>query len=299
MGTIFDIQRFAVHDGPGIRTTVFLKGCPLKCLWCHNPESRETDAEISFLPEKCIGCSYCVRVCPNRCHLIENDEHLFNRDRCERCGLCTHQCYARALEIVGREATVGEVLDEVLKDRPFYETSGGGMTISGGEPMAQFEFTMALLAAAKENDLHTCLETCGCAPFEQYSRILRLVDIFMYDLKDVDTHRHQEHIGVGNELILENLKRIDDCGGTLILRCPIVPGFNDRQDHFSGIVAAANGLSNVLEIHVLPYHPLGRSKSTRIGKTYPLEDMPFPDEKSADAWIKRIQDHTDIPVTRS
>jgi pyruvate formate lyase activating enzyme len=210
--------------------------------------------------------------------------------------LCVQECYAEALEILGDSMSVSRVLNQVMRDKPFYDVSGGGMTISGGEPMEQFEFTQALLRGAKENGLHTCLETNGHTPFERYRELLKLVDIFLYDLKGIDSSVHQEQVGVGCELILENMERIDACGGKSILRCPIIPGFNDREDHFLGIAAAANGLHNVIEIELLPYHSLGRSKSFRIGKEYLLSELPHPDESTVSEWLRCIQGQTNAPV---
>ena len=297
-GTVFDIQRFSIHDGPGIRTTVFVKGCPLSCLWCHNPESIESQPEIAFLAEKCIGCGYCFKTCPKGCHVMENEQHVLHRDTCERCGRCTLECYAQALELIGKEMTVDEVIDTVLRDQPFYETSNGGMTLSGGEPLTQFDFTKALLDRARTEGLHTCVETSGFAPRERVLELVPWVDLFLWDYKETDPAKHEEYTGAPPDAILANLQAIDDAGAAIILRCPVIPGLNDRPDHFEGIASTATALTNVQEIQLEPYHPLGKSKSERIGKPYALGDQPFAEDPDIDAWIVAVQKHTAVPVRR-
>ena len=298
-GLVFDIQRFSIHDGPGIRTTVFLKGCALKCLWCHNPESIDPRPEISFLPEKCIGCGWCVQACPNHCHVIQDGRRLYDRTLCARCGKCAEHCYAQGLEVIGKAMTVEAVVSEVLKDWAFYQNSAGGLTISGGEPMVQFAFTKALLEAAKRNSLHTCLDTSGLAPWERFREILALVDIFLYDIKETDSAKHREYTGAPNDLIFENLRQLDAGGAATILRCPVIPGFNDREEHLRSIARLANALSHVLEIYIEPYHPLGRSKSVRIGKEDRGGAIAFPGQEDIRKWQGFIQELTKVAVKRA
>ncbi len=298
-GLVFDIKRFAIHDGPGIRTTVFLKGCELSCPWCHNPESRDREPEISFITNRCIGCGYCVTICPEGCHAVGKDGHTYQRDHCRRCGLCAKDCPSHALEIVGQKMSVATVMTEVMKDMPFYTTSEGGMTISGGEPMDQFEFTRALLALGKSNGLHTCLDTNGHAPLARHREIATFVDIFLYDIKETDPALYKEHVGGNLTTALENLQGLDETGAMTVLRCPVIPGWNDRDDHFERIGKLASGLANVIEINVQPYHPLGESKANRLGSESGIANLGFPADEAISDWVKRIQSHTTVAVRRS
>lgn len=297
-GTIFNIQKFCINDGPGIRTTVFFKGCPLSCLWCHNPESKSTRPELFYDIRKCIGCGGCATVCPAGCHSFTDTEHLFDRTACRRCGSCAEICPTQALEIAGYRITAEEALKEVMKDEVFYRNSGGGMTLSGGEPMFQPEFARCLLTLAKQKGLHTCMETCGYAAWEDYASVLPLVDLFLFDYKLTDPQLHRQYTGVSQTRILENLFNLDAQGAKTVLRCPIIPTVNDTPDHFAGIAATANRLRNVQEIHIEPYHPLGSSKSDLLGKTYGLPELGFPENETVESWIAQVQAMTAIPVKK-
>lgn len=299
-GTLFNIQKFSINDGPGIRTTVFLKGCPLSCIWCHNPESKKASPEIFFNRQKCTSCGKCAAICKRGAHIITCDgRHEYDRQKCSACGVCAEGCYLGGLELVGEVKDVGDVIKEVMKDKLFYDTSGGGVTLSGGEPMMQFDFAYGLLKAAKADGIHTCMETCGFADEEKYRKIAPLVDIFLFDYKETDPKRHREYTGVDNGKILSNLRMLDEMGAKTVLRCPIIPTLNDRPDHFLGIAKTANSLKNVLEINVEPYHPLGSGKSEMLDRDYPLADLTFPDDATVAEWIKMIQDHTTVIVKKA
>lgn len=297
-GLVFDIQHFAIHDGPGIRTTVFLKGCPLRCLWCHNPEGQLSGPEMFFAPEKCIDCRACEAACPGGLHRFVAGEHRYDRAQCIACGKCAAECYSGALEVCGQWMTVEQALEAVLADRDFYRGSGGGMTLSGGEPLRQYRFTRELLRAARREGLHTCVETSGCAPRAHFLALVKDVDLFLFDIKETDPARHRAYTGAGNRRILENLRLLDQAGAALVLRCPVIPGLNDRAEHFAAVAELASGLRGVVEIQVLPYHPLGSSKSQRLGREYPLGEILRPSEAQVQAWVSAIQERTAVKVIK-
>lgn len=287
-GMIFDILRFSLHDGPGIRTTVFLKGCPLSCLWCHNPESQSFRLQLSFSPEKCTDCHECAAVCPTGALQVVDGKLVVRRELCNGCGGCVEECTSGAISIIGREVSVADVMDEVVRDRAYFERSGGGVTISGGEPLAQPRFTVALLRTAKEQGLHTCLDTCGAVHPNRLREALPFTDLFLFDYKATSSERHRALTGVSNELILENLEYLYGKGARIILRCPLVPGVNDASEHLTGIANLAARYPDLEAIHVMPFHNLGRSKAAAIGFDNPLSDLPSADEAMAQEWLDRL-----------
>lgn len=254
-GIIFDIKKFAVHDGPGIRTTVFLKGCPLRCAWCHNPEGIAPGPEIMVFADRCVrGCRDCLAACPRGALKKVRNAILLDRGLCDGCGACAEVCPAEALQSAGRTVSVAAVMDEVARDIPFYERSDGGVTFSGGEPLAQPEFLRELLLACRAQSIHTAVDTSGHAPFSAYEKLLPLVDLFLYDLKIIDDERHRRFTGVSNRLILENLEKLSRSGAALSLRVPLLPGVNDADDDLRALARFCSALAKRHPLHILPYH---------------------------------------------
>ncbi len=268
-GVIFDIKKFAIHDGPGIRTTVFLKGCPLRCLWCHNPESQDPRPVLAQFPRNCIGCLKCIEVCPQQGITRGEDQVIIDRAACVSCGTCTRTCYAEALVLHGRTVTVEEVLAEVQKDRPFYENSGGGMTLSGGEPLCQIDFAEELLRQAKEAGLHNVVDTCGYVPWSHLERALPYTDLFLYDLKSTDPAEHLRATGVDCDLIIQNLRKLSAAGAAIQIRVPVVPGHNASVAAMEGIGALVGSLSPAPDVELLRYHRLGEGKYESLGLVCP------------------------------
>ncbi|MEL7648352.1 MAG: trans-4-hydroxy-L-proline dehydratase activase [Sedimentibacter sp.] len=276
---IFNIQKFSIHDGPGIRTTVFFKGCPLRCLWCHNPESQQTEKEMLYDREKCVLCGNCVRVCPEGAVKIENNSVTTDMDKCSGCGKCVTYCIPGARQIAGREYTVHEVLNEVIKDIVFYDKSKGGVTLSGGEPLIHIDFVEELLRNLKERSIHTAVDTSGAVSFENLKRAAAYTDVFLYDIKLMDDEKHAEYIGMSNKLILDNLKKLSQIHSNINLRMPIIEGINADEDHIEQTIEFIEGL-NIQKVNLLPYHDIARHKYKKLGLDYMDDRMSKPsDEK--------------------
>lgn len=261
-GVISDIKRFAVHDGDGIRTTVFFKGCSLKCIWCHNPEGISFKPELAYYENKCIGCGECVSVCPNKAHIMTDEGHLFCRDLCVACGRCADECLGSALAFYGKEVTVEELLPILLEDKDFYDTSGGGVTLSGGECLCQADFCAELLKTLKEKGINTAVDTCGFVHKEAIDKVTPYTDTFLYDIKALDEDVHIKCTGHSNKQILENIKYIDSCGKAIEVRIPYVPGFNDNQ--IDKIAEFLKPMKNIKAVKVLPYHNYAGSKYSAL-----------------------------------
>lgn len=268
-GRIFDIQRFSVHDGPGVRTTVFLKGCPLRCRWCHNPEGLSSKIQLKYTGTKCIGCMKCVSVCKN--HFVDRDgEHGIDFKSCTACKKCVEGCPTGALELCGEDVTPYKVLDAILLDKAFYRENGGA-TFSGGECLIQSDFVLECLRLCKENGISTAVDTCGYVKWEAIERVIPYTDIFLYDIKAFDSATHEKYTGCKNELIIDNLKRLSSSGARIWIRIPVIPGVNDSDSEMHSISELIGSLPGIERVTLMPYHAFGGGKYQSIGLTYDFD----------------------------
>jgi len=292
---IFNIQHFSLHDGPGIRTVVFFKGCPLNCAWCHNPESKNSREELAYYSKNCTFCQRCAVVCPNGVHSFRNTLHEIDRAKCTACGKCSDACDFSALEIIGKNYTIEEIVGEIKKDDMFF-TNGGGVTVSGGEPFMQFEGLFALAKRCKEKNYSFCIETSGFTDEKNIRSIAEYVDFFLYDYKVTSTKEHIRHVGTDNKIILKNLAVLEETGAKVILRCPIIPHVNDCEDHFKGIGTLANTYRCILHVELLPYHPLGISKAEQIGEGAMYQEPDFLSKEILQQYALQIEQFTNKKI---
>jgi len=287
LGLVIKIQRFSIQDGPGIRSTIFLKGCPLRCLWCSNPEGQNPYPELMYNESLCLpDCTLCVRECEKSALRKAGGKVLIDRSKCVNCGRCAKVCPSKALSVVGTYMNPKDVLKVVIRDREFYERSGGGVTLSGGEPLYQPMFTKEVLRLCKDEGIHTALDTSGYASWETVETILRYTDLVLYDIKHMDPYLHKKYTGVYNDIILENLRRIDAVGVPIVIRVPIIPGLNDSYENISETANFIRKLNSVVSVDLLPYHRLGVTKYKMLGRDYALKDLKQPSKE----YMSRVKD---------
>ena len=298
---VFNIQKFSIHDGNGIRTSIFFKGCPLSCLWCHNPESQRYQKELMLFHDRCTACGSCVRHCPTGANAIVDGKLVMDREKCTACGVCTDWCLNNAREIAGKEYTIQELVKEAEKDRMFYEDSGGGITLSGGEVMLQdMDYIEELCRILHDKGYSVNIDTCGYAPYESFKRILPYVDTFLYDIKAMNSDVHKHFIGVDNALILENLKKLSEDGARLNIRIPVIDGVNATEEFMNSVLdfLKENNIS-VKQVNLLPYHNTGMHKYRKLDRSYDDEELlKVPDkarmELFKDIFIKHGYSNTKI-----
>lgn len=287
-GLVFDIKKYAIHDGPGIRTTVFFKGCPLQCQWCHNPESWRDYAEHGLRKGRCIGCGQCAESCPGQAISLVENRPVTDTDKCNLCGRCVDACTAGAREIIGQEMTVSGVMAEVEQDIIFYDQSGGGVTLSGGEPLMQPEFLLALLNQCQTQQIHTAVDTSCYAEPEIVEMVSKRTDLFLCDLKHMDNEIHERFTGVGNNLILDNIRRLSEAGKEIVIRIPVIPGFNDDQANIEATGKFTASLQSVSRIDILPFNLGGNEKSARLTAQSKLMQIETPGEEKMNSIAKNL-----------
>lgn len=287
-GIVFNIQKYSVNDGPGIRTTIFLKGCPLNCLWCHNPESQRTQRDIFFIANRCLGCGKCIEACGTGALSSKEEKIIFDKKLCQNCGNCTKACRPKARHFVGDEMTVEEVMKEIMKDYIFYDESGGGATFSGGEPLVQSDFLLQLLERCKEEGIHTTIDTCGFASWDILEKVADNVDLILYDIKHMDNDKHIKYMGTPNELILDNLKKLSERRKRIFVRMPIIPGINDDEENLKKAAEFITKL-NVEQVNLLPYHGIAKDKYNRLSRDYELLEVKDPTKDDMSKVLEVLQ----------
>ncbi len=296
-GTVFSIQKMSIHDGPGIRSTVFLKGCPLTCLWCSNPESQKREEEIACFENRCVQCGYCAEVCPKQIIEHGGSYSILKRQDCDMCMQCVEECCTNAKKAIGQRYAVEELYQEILKDKPFYDSSGGGVTFSGGEPLMQADFLIEMLKICKENGIHTAIETTGMADILKFMEVLKYVDLIYFDLKHMDRDTHIKLTGVPNDKILENLALISKKHDNIVVRIPVIPGLNDSAENIRETAAYAASLS-IPCMELLPYHDFGESKYGQLGRKYTLPQIEKPSEEDMEALAEEARNAIGIKTTQ-
>jgi pyruvate formate lyase activating enzyme len=295
-GIVFDIQKFCINDGPGVRTTVFLKGCQMRCLWCHNPESMSVRKQLSFNADKCLHCQACGQVCSH--HSFADGQHHIDFAACNGCGKCVEVCPAQALKVYGGEATAEQIVREVLKDKIYFDKTGGGITLSGGEALYQFPFALELARLSKQAGLHVCVETNGASKSKHYQKIAPFVDCFLVDYKATGDKLHKTLTGLSRRIVDQNMALLHQLGSAVVLRCPLIPGYNLNHEHFQAIGDMVERFDNIMHVEILPYHNFGARKAREIGEIYTV-DSEMPDDAQVEQWIEAISRGGKINVLRS